>query len=273
MRVAVLVCALVLVAGPARAADAAQQLAALAPPYLADLPRLKALKGAGEVSAPVAVFADYGVWSGSARAVLEAVRARGGRARAIDRADLNDQGLAGVKLLIVPGGLAPFQWQAAGTAGLAAIGRWVRGGGRLVGLCAGAYLVSHEVRYMGQSYTYPLGLFDGAAVGPVPGLAAFPAAGPVKLAITEAGKRRGLGALEGATLAYGGGPSFEGGTGAEVLARFPDGSAAVVARACGRGEIVLSGAHVELAAGATPWAVTVHPRAAELMRALAGAYP
>jgi glutamine amidotransferase-like uncharacterized protein len=266
--------------GPAAAVDPSHDLAALAPAYLADMPRLKALKqeatsagAAGAAGAAVAVFADYGVWSGSARALVDAVRGGDQRVRVLDRTDLTARGLSGVRLLFVPGGLAPFQWQAMGPQGLSELGRWVEGGGRLVGLCAGAYLVSREVRYLGQSYPYPLGLFDGTAEGPVKGLAAYPQVGPVSLTLTRSGEKRGLKAIEGATLAYGGGPRFLGGTGVDVLARFPDGTPAVIARRRGRGEIVLSGAHVELAPGSSAWEARAHPSAPELVRALAGPYP
>lgn len=248
-------------------------LQALMPAYLADLPRLKALKAEFAAAAPVGVFADYGVWSGSARSIVDAVRAGGAAVRVLDRTDLNAAGLAPCKLLFVPGGLAPFIWQAAGPLGMGALEKWVRGGGRLVGLCAGAYLVSREVRYADASYPYPLALFDGVADGPVPGLAPYPTVGSVKLAITPDGVRRGLAPVGTATLAYGGGPRFLGGTGVTVLARYPEGSAAVIARRHGLGDVVLTGAHVELSPANNPWSVEAHPKAAALVRALAGPFP
>lgn len=248
-------------------------LAALAPAYLADLPRLKALKAEFAKRSAVGVFADYGVWSGSARSIADAVRASGASVCVLDRADLNAAGLAPVKLLFVPGGLAPFQWQSAGPLGMGALERWVRGGGRLVGLCAGAYLVSREVRYAGASYPYPLALFDGVADGPVPGLAPFPQVGSVKLTVTPDGVRRGLAPVGAATLAYGGGPRFLGGSGVTVLARYPDGTAAMIARRHGQGDVVLTGAHVELSPADNPWSVIAHPQAATLVRALTGPFP
>lgn len=254
-------------------ADAAKDLSALAPLYLADVAKLQALKVERSAPAAVGVFADYGVWSGSARALVEAVRGTGAPVRVLDRTDLNATGLSGVKLLFLPGGLAPLQWQAAGPLGMGALEKWVRGGGRLVGLCAGAYLVSREVRYDGVTYPYPLALFDGVAEGPVAGLAPYPKVGPVKLTVTPQGSGRGLAPIAAATLAYGGGPRFVGGSNVTVLARYPDGSAALVARRHGAGEVVLTGAHVELSPGQDPWSATPHPQAAALVRALAGPFP
>lgn len=254
-------------------ADAAKDLTALAPLYLADLAKLKALKVERSAPAAVGVFADYGVWSGSARALVEAVSAAGTPVCVLDRTDFNATGLSGVKLLFLPGGLAPLQWQAVGPLGMGALEKWVRGGGRLVGLCAGAYLVSREVRYDGVTYPYPLALFDGVAEGPVAGLAPYPKVGRVKLSATPQGSGRGLAPVAAATLAYGGGPRFVGGSNVTVLARYPDGTAAMVARRHGAGEVVLTGAHVELSPGQDPWSVTTHPQAAALVRALAGPFP
>ena len=255
----------------ARLSAATPDLAAMAPAYLADMPRLKELRAQANARAAVGVYADYGVWSGSARALFDALRAGGAPVRVLDRADFTANGLAGVKLLILPGGLAPLEWQSMGAKGLGVLEEWVRRGGHLVGLCAGAYLVSREVRYDGRTYPYPLGLFDGVAEGPVAGLAAYPAVGAVRLGITEAGRSRGLEELGLRDLGYGGGPRFIGGSGVTVLARYPDWSAAVIVRAHGAGQVLLSGAHVELAPGKDPWNAAPHPQAAALLRALLSA--
>ena len=97
--------------------------------------------------------------------------------------------------------------------GLNAIQKYVEGGGRCVGVCAGAYLLCETVEYDGQKYPYPLGLFDGMAKGPVKGLTAYPEWGAAKLTLTDAGKKRALNDLDGAEVAYSGGPCFEKGTG------------------------------------------------------------
>ena len=194
-------------------------------------------------AARVGVFADYGVWNVGARSLVQVLEGEGIACRVFDRTGLTAEGLQGLDVLILPGGLAPAQYQAAGPAGLKAIEAWVRSGGRVLAICAGSYLAAHEVRYDGITYPYPTSLFDGVADGPVPGLAVYPKAGPAELALTEAGKARGLSATVGL---YGSGPRFLGGTGVTVLARYqPEGSPAVISRTVGQGEVVCTGVHFE----------------------------
>jgi serine/threonine protein kinase/glutamine amidotransferase-like uncharacterized protein len=195
--------------------------------------------------ARIGVFVDAGVWHPGARSIVEALEKERVPCRALDRTGLTAEHLERLDALIVPGGWAPFQWAAAGETALARIRTFVEKGGRCLGVCAGAHLLSRETHYEGKSHLYPIGLFDGVAEGPVPGLPAFPQPSPVQLSVTEQGRRRGLGEIEGQSFLYSGGPCFKGGTRVEVLARFPNGMAAVIARPCGKGEVVLCGAHFE----------------------------
>lgn len=194
----------------------------------------------------VGVWADAGVWHQGAKAVVAALEGEGVPCRVLDRSLLTADGLKGLEAVVLPGGWAPHQWRAAGEGGLAAVKNFVENGGRVVGVCAGAYLLCETVKYEGQTYPYPLGLFDGVAAGPVKGLAAYPEWGAAKLTATDAGKKRGLGVLDGAEVAYSGGPCFEKGTDVTVLAKYADGSAAAVCRPVGKGEAVLLGGHPEL---------------------------
>lgn len=194
----------------------------------------------------VGVWADAGVWHEGAKAVVTALEGEGVPCRVLDRSLLTADGLKGLEALVLPGGWAPHQWGAAGEDGLKAIKNYVDGGGRCVGVCAGAYLLCETVEYDGQKYPYPLGLFDGTAKGPLKGLTAYPEWGAAKLAVTDAGKKRGLEALDAAEVAYSGGPCFEKGTDVTVLAKYADGSAAVVVKPFGKGEVVLLGGHPEL---------------------------
>lgn len=193
-------------------------------------------------AARVGVFADAGVWHLGARSVVNALEEAGVPCVALDRTRLTPAALAPLAAAVFPGGWAPHQRAAAGPLGLAAVRGFVQAGGRCLGICAGAYLLSAEVRYDGGVYPYPVRLFDGAACGPVPGLAAFPTPGAVRVRPTPAGVRRGL---VGRMAYYSGGPWFAGGTGVTVLATYPDGSAAAVARPVGRGEVILLGVHPE----------------------------
>ena len=196
-------------------------------------------------NARVGVFADAGVWHIGARSIVDALEGAGVPCRVLDRSMLEPKVLGRLEAVILPGGWAPFEWAAAGPDGLEALRDYVHGGGRCLGICAGAYLMSRDVHYEGKRYPYPLGLFDGSAKGPVPGLAAFPAAGPARLVPTKAGAARGLAYFDGQDVYYSGGPCFEGGTDVTVLARFADGTVAAVARSVGKGEVVLVGVHIE----------------------------
>ena len=197
-------------------------------------------------AARVGVWADAGVWHEGVKAIVAALEGEGVSCRLLDRTALTADGLKGLEAIVLPGGWAPHQWGAAGADGLAAVKAFVNGGGRCVGVCAGAYLLSATVEYDGQKYPYPLGLFDGVATGPVKGLAAYPEWGAAKLSATDAGKKRGLELLDGVEVGYSGGPCFQKGTDVTVLAKYADGSAAVVAKPFGKGEVILLGGHPEL---------------------------
>jgi glutamine amidotransferase-like uncharacterized protein len=208
--------------------------------------RARAVEG-GEPNdaARVGVFADAGVWHTGARSIVEALEGKGLGCRVLDRSMLRDEELKQFEAIVLPGGWAPFQWAAMGEPGLSAIRSYVERGGRCLGICAGAYMLSKTTHYEGESFPYPLGLFDGTARGPVEGLARFPEPGQARLEITHGGKRRGLPVAADAAVYYSGGPCFVGGTAIEVLARYHDGSAAAVARKVGRGEVILIGVHSE----------------------------
>jgi len=220
--------------------------------------------------ARVGVYADAGVWHDGARAIVAALEKSDVPCRVLDRTRLTEETLQPLDAVVLPGGWAPSQWESAGEAGLANIQRYVEGGGRCVGVCAGAYLLAREVRYEGITYPYPLGLFDGAADGPVPGLAPYPEPGTARLMLTAAGEERGLKPLRGRDVYYSGGPSFTGGTRGEVLARYADGSAAAITRPVGKGEIVLIGVHAEIVSDDPATNAITSEMAASLYRSLCG---
>lgn len=205
------------------------------------LQRARAGKGA---KARVGVYADAGVWYRGARSVVDALEQEGIACRVLDRTLLTAAGLKGLEAVVVPGGWAPFERDGAGPAGLKALAAFVRGGGRYLGVCAGAYLVAKEVRWGKARYPYPVGWW-GVVEGPIPGLAPWPSSSPVRVTPTPSGKQRGLGRAAGKAVLYRGGGRFLGAKAGEVLARYPDGTAAVVARRVGKGEVVLSGVHFE----------------------------
>ena len=193
----------------------------------------------------VGVFADAGVWNVGARSIVGALEANRVACRALDRSSIRGEELARYEAIVLPGGWAPFQWSALGDRGLAALKAYVEGGGRCFGICAGAYLLSRTTQYEGDTFAYPLGLFDGIAKGPIEGLARYPKAGSVQLTVTPEGRRRGLGLLASEPAYYSGGPCFLKGTSIEILAHYPDGSPAAISRKVGKGEIVMIGVHAE----------------------------
>lgn len=195
--------------------------------------------------AKVAVFADAGVWHVGARSIVAALEQEKVPCRVIDRSRLRGNLLREFEVLILPGGWAPYQREAMEKVGWEAVKTFVKEGGRCLAVCAGAYLVTRETDYEGTLYPYPIGLFDGTAKGPIPGLAIFPQPGSVTVTVTEAGKRRGLDAIAGHACYFSGGPCFAGGSNVEVLAEYPDKSAAAISRTVGKGEVILLGMHAE----------------------------
>jgi len=210
--------------------------------------RDEAARRAKKATVPVArvgVVADAGVWHPSARGIVEALESADVPCRVLDRTLVSKAGLAGLEGLVLPGGWAPFQVATWGGEGTDAIRGFVEGGGHVLGVCAGAYAMAKDVRWDGAVFPYPLGFFDGTADGPVVGLARWPDRGSVRLTVDAPGKTRGLEPFAKLDVLYYGGARFVGGSGTTVLARYPDGSAAVVERKVGKGRVVLCGAHLE----------------------------
>ncbi len=195
--------------------------------------------------ATVGVYADAGAWHVGARSIVKALEDAKIRCRVLDCSCLTERQLEKLDAIVMPGGWSVFQKATAGKSGLGAVRNFVENGGKYLGVCAGAYLAAKDVRWQGQTYPYPLILFDGIAEGSLPAVARWPKAGGVRVKVTAAGRRRGIGLVDRQVFLYKGGPRFVGGTNVAVLAEFPDGSAAVIARPFGKGEVVLTGPHFE----------------------------
>lgn len=153
--------------------------------------------------------------------------------------------LAGQDALVVGGGWAPEQRTSLGSDSIRGIREFVAQGGGYVGICAGAYLAAARVRWEARNYIYPLQLFSGTAVGPVPDLPPWPTSGAIALQReTGAHPLQGKGRIVGQ---YFGGPSFfpENPTD-RVLLRYPNGAVAALAFNYGKGRVVLIGPHLEI---------------------------
>jgi len=202
----------------------------------------------GRSPARVAVFADAGTNHLLNRNIVRLLESEGIRCLVIDRSRISREQLRDIEAYIVPGGYSTFQNTATGDRGLVAIREFVQSGGRYLGICAGAYMASSDVFWEEEHFPYPLSLFDGTAEGALDAVAAWPNESGVSLTLTDAGKRRGLKADAEGEFYYKGGPRFHGGTNSTVLARYQDGSAAIITRPYGNGEVVLNGIHYERSA-------------------------
>lgn len=183
----------------------------------------------------VGVYLGRGVFPPSGIAVVRRLDEMGTPPRLLFSGDVTTKGLAGLRRIVVPGGWAPSQLEGLGKDGRESLVEFVEGGGRYFGICAGSYLPCTYVRWQGRTSPYSVGLVRGTASGPVAGRTAWPTSEVLDLDLEKGGRRRVL---------YAGGPTFDV-KGAEVLARYPGGEAAVIEVMCGKGRILLSGAHVE----------------------------
>ena len=121
----------------------------------------------------------------------------------LDAEDYRSGALTNVDLLIQPGGGCRSQYVNLGAAGVEALRRYVTGGGRYYGICAGAFLASQP---------YNASKYSRSRVGLVPFRDDEPAHyrgwAPIKVDFTDEG-REALGAsLTNRTVMYWGGPAL-----------------------------------------------------------------
>ncbi len=205
--------------------------------------RERRIAGREKVEPVVGVYADSGVWHLGARSIVFALEREGIPVRVLDHAAMGQGDFKGLKAIIVPGGYAFHMKDGVGEAGMAAIRRLVSSGGTYLGVCAGGFFAAKTVRWEGESFPYPLGLFDGTAEGSLPNIAVWPKSAGVRLTLAD--KRPEFQLLDDEPIYYQGGCRFVGGTEVNVIATYPDKSAAIIERKVGSGRIVLSGGHIE----------------------------
>ncbi len=128
----------------------------------------------------VAILQLKGAWSPEAThtlpSLLKALRLSFDTLGPADLAagKLLSKGKPAYRLLIAPGGWAPTMidslggWAEGSGKPARALKRYLEKGGRYLGFCAGAFLVSRSVKWGDKSYRYPLGFFPGEAQGPLP---------------------------------------------------------------------------------------------------------
>ena len=196
-------------------------------------------------TARVGIFVDGGCHHIGAKNIVQALEESGVPCRLFDRAQMTRENFKGLEAFIVPGGYSVFEKIAAGKEGIDVMRSFVLRGGRYLGVCAGAYLASKDVLWEEKNYPYPLEFFDGIAEGALDHIAKWPNDTGVRVKLTPAGRKRGLQPAESRSFYYKGGPRFKGGTDYDVLAKYEDGTSAMIARPVGKGEIVLTGHHFE----------------------------
>ena len=202
-------------------------------------------KLADRSGARVGVFVDGGCHHIGAKNIVQALEESGVSCRLFDRAQMTHENFQGLEAFIVPGGYSFFEKIAAGEKGIEVMRTFVTHGGRYLGVCAGAYLASKDVLWEKENYPYPLEFFNGTAEGALDHIAKWPNDTGVRIKLTAAGKKRGLQPIESRSFYYKGGPRFKGGTDYDVLAKYEDGTSAMIMRTVGKGEIVLAGPHFE----------------------------
>lgn len=121
----------------------------------------------------------------------------------LDAVDYRAGALANVDLLVQPGGGCRAQYEHLGPAGVEALRRYVTGGGRYYGICAGAFLASQP---------YDATKFSRCRMGLVPFRDDEPAHyrgwAPIKIAFTDEGREAFGASLTNRTVMYWGGPAL-----------------------------------------------------------------
>ena len=186
------------------------------------------------VSGYALIYDGPGAAEGGAQAIAAVVEGMGYRAEYIVDLSTLPAKLAGAAFFAVGGteddlgpilsGFTPAVWDA--------LVRWIKAGGRYLGICGGAYIASRGWEDEG-------GFADALGLLPLETWAHIEEADPVIVTVTWGGAAR--------TIYYQYGPCFEPDEGfsPEVLARYDDGTIAALSAKSGAGRIVLCGPHPE----------------------------
>jgi glutamine amidotransferase-like uncharacterized protein len=192
----------------------------------------------------IAIYEDYTFNNGSLfkalKGVLKAISPKFVDADSV----LNGALTKHIDLFIMPGGASRYVSAKLDGAGNAAIKAYVANGGTYLGICAGAYYGCRRTEWH-PAGTVPiavdneLAFFPGIARGPLPFGPAVDdkIAAIVPLTLADGTVTKAL---------YWDGCRFEGAEPETVLARYADGSAAVIAGTYGKGRYILSGPHPEI---------------------------
>ena len=118
---------------------------------------------------------DVGAWEESVIAFEHFLDWKGQSHQRISAQDINTISLQEhYKAIFFPGGDADYYTADINTYGIQNIQTLISNGGAYVGMCAGAEFACDKLVWQGDTYDYPLDLFEGKALGPIDQLAPWP---------------------------------------------------------------------------------------------------
>ena len=123
----------------------------------------------------IAIYAGRGTWDESVQAIRKMFEWMNHTVETVSAQQINNNGLAGFRVLCIPGGNMYDYAQDISSRGKENIRNFVHSGGSYIGICGGAYFASEEVYWRGSQLPMtPLGLFHGTAAGPINEIMAYP---------------------------------------------------------------------------------------------------
>ena len=197
-----------------------------------------------------AIYTDQGCWDESVIASEKMLRWAGFTVTRIDADYINDHGLTGFSLLLVPGGDMYYYAQSISATGREKIRNFINNGGGYIGICGGAFFAATRVIWRGQQLDMvPLGLFEGDAVGPIDDVIPYPDYGMCRIENIEPAHPINAGLGRSFSVLYYWGPGFvpEPETQVSVLGTYSAAAyTAMMAFDYGAGRVFIIGSHPEI---------------------------
>jgi len=214
-------------------------------------PQIERLTGRTIKAAPIAaLYSDEATWSESVRAATRMLEWVGYAVELVGADEINTRGLDRFNLLCVPGGNMYQYARDIFTTGKEKIRNFIRNGGGYIGLCAGAYFASETVIWEGDRLPMtPLGIFPGAAEGPLNEIAPYPDYAMCKVNIVDLGHPITRAGPDSVWMLYYWGPALKPNWGAKVsvLGTYDENDLpAMLGFDYGLGRLFLVGTHPEI---------------------------
>ena len=184
----------------------------------------------------VALYTGQGVWEDGKVALIQMFRYYNFSVDTIDAEYINSNSLNGYDVLVIPGGWAVDYRRSINSAGISHIRSFVQAGGVYTGICAGAYYAASTVVWEGRSYSYPLALYVGEAIGPIDSIAPWPGYNMASINLQDSTE----------WVLYYGGPYFSGGSFDTIAIYNTNNQPAIIGLNYGNGKVILSGVHPEI---------------------------